>query len=129
MRFFFFIQFISFETFATWNTWKLGWYLMLVLKCFRVLFVSVLKWGNCWTFEFFRNVFHWIQLLKIFVIKRARICNFLCQRPGCYHNASKEQVRDRIFMLMLQWFIRFLEFTEFWFHAGQTPVVLTFHLV
>ena len=31
--------------------------------------------------------------------KRARTYHLLCERPGCYHNASKTHVRHRIFKL------------------------------
>ena len=31
--------------------------------------------------------------------KRARTCNLLCKRPGCYHSTSETHVRGRIFKL------------------------------
>ena len=63
-----------------------------------------------------------------------RTCYLLCNKPACYHNASKTHVRDRILKLrpfMHQWFIRFSEFgelSEFLFHLGKTPKYFTSNL-
>ena len=35
--------------------------------------------------------------------KRVRTYHLLCQRPGCYHSASKTHVRDRIFKWIFKW--------------------------
>ena len=42
--------------------------------------------------------------------------------PGCFHSISKTQVTDRIFKMMLLWFIRFPEFTQFPSHLGNTQI-------
>ena len=52
---------------------------------------------------------------KIVYSKRTRTCHLLCNRPECYHSASKTHMRDRIFKSSpnhASMIIRFPEFSE-----------------
>ena len=53
----------------------------------------------------FPKCFHWIQPIQwqkniYHNSKRLQTCNLLCEKPGCYHSASKTHVRDRILKLI-----------------------------
>ena len=84
----------------------------LARSCPECFFPNLLVW---WTFK--KNLLISIDIfLNVFIeftefndknishyIKRVQTCHFLCERPICYHNASKAHVNA----------IRFPEFTEF----------------
>ena len=67
--------------------------------------------------EFFLNVFSGFSDKNICrYSKRTRTCQLFCERPECYHSASKTHVRDRIFKLSPihgSEIFRFSEFVEF----------------
>ena len=85
--------------------------------------------------EFLLNEFCRIDRIcrieNIFVHKMcSRTGYLLCNKPACYHSASKTHVKDSIFKLsghfMHELFIRFTEFAEFrefLFHLGKTPMI------
>ena len=80
--------------------------------------------SNTCTFEFSLNVHTEFVDWK----NNIQTCNPLCQRPGCYHSASKTQITDGIFKLILlhnSVFIWFPEFTEFPFHLGKPRWIRT----
>ena len=59
------------------------------------------KYDN-WVFPKCFHSIRWIQWQKVLYFKKTiRTCHFLCMRSGCYHSASKIQVRDGIFKLTL----------------------------
>ena len=114
-------DFISYLIHVIWNICYLEHLITWLIfnacaECFWVLFMSILKIAEHLSFPY---MFYWIQLLRIFVIKRVRACKFFCHRLGCYHNASKEQARYRIFKFMLQWCIRFLNSLNFFSMQGK----------
>ena len=66
-----------------------------------------------WVFPKYCQWILWIQWQKYYILKMViRACHFLCKRP-------------RRYQFMLQWFIRFPEFTEFLIHLGKTPLFAT----
>ena len=56
------------------------------------------------------------------VIKRARSCQLLCKRPGCYHSANKTHVRDRIFKLSPIHASLIYQIPWIFLHLGKTPL-------
>ena len=67
--------------------------------------------------EFFLNVFSEFSDKNIcHYSKRTRTCQLFCERPECYHSASKTHVRGRIFKLSsihTSVIFKFSEFVEF----------------
>ena len=77
---------------------------------------NILVDRSSFAIEFFLKVFTEFSEFsdkKIFIIKRARTCHFLCKRPGCYHRASKTRVREMIFKLSLIHASVIYQITEF----------------
>ena len=96
------IKFVSCIFFVWWQ------WLLVVIEPFLVMSVTMevfqlRYWLDLVCFHMFKwsqlsspKCFHWIQWLKIFVIKRVPTCSLQCKRPRRYHSTSKIQMRDRI---------------------------------
>ena len=61
--------------------------------------------------------------------KNSRTCHLLCERPGCYHNTSKTDVRDMIIKLSaihssndLSDSLNLLNSVKVLLHLGKTPM-------
>ena len=65
----------------------------------------------------FPKCFHWIRWQIHYILKKIiQTCHLLYKRPRCYRSTSKIQVERGSLnwaQFMLQWFIRFPEFSEF----------------
>ena len=65
----------------------------------------------------------WIQWQKVFVIKRTRTCHLLCNRPGCYHSASKTHVKDNSCFSDLSDSLKSMNSMKVLFHLGKIPLI------
>ena len=83
---------------------------------------GIFDFSHYWSFEFFLNVFHWIQRIqwqKIYDIRRTRTSHTAtsCVRDQDATTAPARHMWETGSLnwaqFMLQWFIRFPEFTEF----------------
>ena len=85
--------------------------------------------------KLFLNELHRIyricRISKIFLQKRCiRTCYLLSNKPWYFHSARTTRVTEKIFkmnLFMLQWFLRFSEFTELnesSFHLGKNSINL-----
>ena len=84
---------------------------------------------SCWVFP---KCYHWISEFcdknSCNYSKRVQTCHLLCGRSGCYHSAVRHTWKTESLIwlqFILQWFIRFFEFTKLLFLLGKILKLLT----